>query len=233
MMIQDNLLPKKVGILVDVRAGKAMPFARDKLSAIDKYPITGEVAVNYLGLATDEQADRRHHGGHLKAVHQMPLTTYDKINVQFGLSAAVGALGENLTVITPDVAPIMQEDNVCIGDIYQYGDDDNHVQLRIVQPRRPCFKINDQLGQYGIASWMCKQGISGWYFQVVRDGYLSIGLPVYLVERPYPFADLATLWQLVNQKTRIPIQTVEQWLAIDCLDESWKQALYKKRVLQS
>ena len=73
-------LPQFIGTLTEVRAGKAEPFTREKLSAINKYPVTGEVAVNYMGLETDEQADRRHHGGYLKAVHQMPITTYQKIN---------------------------------------------------------------------------------------------------------------------------------------------------------
>lgn len=71
--------------------------------------------------------------------------------------------------------------------------------------------------------------MAGWYFQVVQDGNLTQNLPVYLVERPYPFADLATLWQLANQKDRIPVDTVNQWLAIDCLEDSWKEKLYKKR----
>ena len=73
-------------------------------------------------------------------------------------------------------------------------DDVDNLQLRIVQPRRPCYKINDQIGQFtkvpNIAAWVSKQGISGWYFQVVTDGLINADLPVYLIERPYPFATL-------------------------------------------
>lgn len=223
-----NDLPFLIGTLSEVRAGKVDYFARDKLSAINKYPVQGEVAVNYLGLVTDEQADRKHHGGYLKAVHQMPITTYAKINEAFGMNVAVGTLGENLTVLTPDEP--MQEHNVCIGDVYRFGEDDaSSVKLRIVQPRRPCFKINDQLGRYEVASFISQQGIAGWYFQVAQDGNLSAGLPVYLVARPYAFADLATLWQLANQKGKLPADVVERWLAIDCLEDSWKAILAKKR----
>lgn len=221
-------LPQFIGTLSEVRTGKADYFARDKLSAINKYPVKAPVAVSYMGLATDEQADRRHHGGYLKAVHQMPTTTYQKINAQFDLNVEIGALGENLTVMT-DNQP-MQENNVCIGDIYRYGEDDStSVKLKIVQPRRPCFKINDQVGHYEVAKFITEQGIAGWYFQVAQDGELVQGLPVYLVERPYPFADLATLWQLANQKEKIPETVVNQWLAIPCLEDSWKEVLYKKR----
>ena len=39
-------LPLHVANLVCVRAGKAMPFTRDEMSAIDKAPIAAPVAVN-------------------------------------------------------------------------------------------------------------------------------------------------------------------------------------------
>ena len=234
-------LPLHIANLVCVRAGKAMPFAREQMSAIDKAPIKESVAVNFMGLSTDEQADRRHHGGPLKAVHQLATSTYDKINTEFGLKVRVGTLGENLTTEAVNGLPAMDESTVCIGDVFQYGQDEiingnggDSVQLRIVQPRRPCYKINDQIGQFklnkvpNIASWVTKQGIAGWYFQVVRDGMINTDLPVYLIERPYPFATLEKLWQLANSKEKFDAEVIEPWLAIECLEESWKKVLAKK-----
>ena len=231
-------LPLHIANLVCVRAGKAMPFAREQMSAIDKAPIKAPVAVNFMGLSTDEQADRRHHGGPLKAVHQLATSTYDKINTEFGLKVRVGTLGENLTTEAVDGLPAMDESTVCIGDVFQYGDEQvngsDSVQLRIVQPRRPCYKINDQIGQFklnkvpNIASWMTKQGIAGWYFEVVRDGMINTDLPVYLIERPYPFATLEKLWQLSNSKEKFDAEIIEPWLAIKCLEDSWKTVLAKK-----
>lgn len=233
-------LPLHIANLVCVRAGKAMPFAREQMSAIDKAPIEAPVAVNFMGLTTDEQADRRHHGGPLKAVHQLPVATYEKINAEFGLKVRVGTLGENLTTEAVNGLPAMDESTVCIGDIFQYGgqygniDTNDSVQLRIVQPRRPCYKINDQIGQFklnkvpNIASWVTKQGIAGWYFQVVRDGMINTDLPVYLIERPYPFATLEKLWQLANSKEKFDAEVIEPWLAIECLEDSWKTVLAKK-----
>ena len=234
-------LPLHIANLVCVRAGKAMPFAREQMSAIDKAPIKESVAVNFMGLTTDEQADRRHHGGPLKAVHQLATSTYDKINTEFGLKVRVGTLGENLTTEAVNGLPAMDESTVCIGDVFQYGQDEiingnggDSVQLRIVQPRRPCYKINDQIGQFklnkvpNIASWVTKQGIAGWYFQVVRDGMIHADLPVYLIERPYPFATLEKLWQLANSKEKFDAEVIEPWLAIECLEDSWKTVLAKK-----
>lgn len=215
-----------------------MPFAREQMSAIDKAPIKEAVAVNFMGLTTDEQADRRHHGGPLKAVHQLPVATYEKINAEFGLKVRVGTLGENLTTEAVNGLPAMDESTVCIGDVFQYGDEQvngsDSVQLRIVQPRRPCYKINDQIGQFklnkvpNIASWVTKQGIAGWYFQVVRDGMIHADLPVYLIERPYAFATLEKLWQLSNSKEKFAAKVIEPWLAIECLEDSWKTVLAKK-----
>ena len=237
----NQTLPLHIANLTCVRAGKAMPFAREQMSAIDKAPIKEAVAVNFMGLTTDEQADRRHHGGPLKAVHQLPVATYEKINAEFGLKVRVGTLGENLTTEAVNDLPAMNESTVCIGDVFQYGQDEiidgnggDSVQLRIVQPRRPCYKINDQIGQFklnkvpNIASWVTKQGIAGWYFEVVRDGMIQADLPVYLIERPYPFATLEKLWQLSNSKEKFAAKVIEPWLAIECLEDSWKTVLAKK-----
>ena len=236
----NQTLPLHIANLTCVRAGKAMPFAREQMSAIDKAPIEAPVAVNFMGLTTDEQADRRHHGGPLKAVHQLATATYDKINAEFGLKVRVGTLGENLTTEAVNGLPAMDESTVCIGDIFQYGgqygdiDTNDSVQLRIVQPRRPCYKINDQIGQFklnkvpNIASWVTKQGIAGWYFEVVGDGMIHADLPVYLIERPYPFATLEKLWQLSNSKEKFAAKVIEPWLAIECLEDSWKTVLAKK-----
>ncbi|WP_438012129.1 MOSC domain-containing protein [Psychrobacter raelei] len=224
--------PLHIATLSCVRAGKAMPFTREQLSAINKIPVKQPVAINYMGLVSDEQADRRHHGGHLKAVHQMSTATYDRLNIEFGLKLEPGLLGENLTTTPVLGTDNLTEANVCIGDVYQYGDGESAVQLCIVQPRRPCYKINDQIGvtasHRNIASWITQQGLSGWYFKVVKEGVIDNGMPVYLIERPYPFATLQSLWQLTNSKEPIEASIIEPWLGIDCLEESWKKALIKK-----
>ena len=230
--INSQTLPCHIATLKSVRTGKALPFTREQLSAINKAPIKQPVAVNYLGLVTDEQADRRHHGGHLKAIHQMSPATYDRLNQEFQLKLSIGLLGENLTTVPVSGADDMTEANVCIGDVYQYGDGNDCVQLRVVQPRRPCYKINDQIGmaasKRNIASWVTSQGISGWYFQVVKDGIMDHELPVYLIERPYPFATLEKLWAIANDKKGIDKAIIERWLAIECLESSWKKMLAKK-----
>lgn len=108
----NDTLPLHIATLTCVRAGKAMPFAREEMSAIDKAPVKAPVAVNFMGLTTDEQADRKHHGGPLKAVHQLAPATYDKINAEFDLNVRVGTLGENLTTEAVNGLPEMTESTV-------------------------------------------------------------------------------------------------------------------------
>lgn len=224
----DTDLPKFIGTLTTVRTGKVEPFVRG-VSAINKTPITGSMAVTLLGLSEDEQAEHKFHGGHLKALHQIPISTYEAINQEFGLTSHVGSLGENLTIST--TGEPMCERNVCIGDVYQFGTDDDSVQVRLVQPRRPCYKINDKLGNPNVSYFVARLGIAGWYYQVVRTGVIGADMPVYLVARPYAFADLATLWGLINQKGRIAKDVADKWLAIDCLEDSWKQKIADKRAM--
>ena len=78
---------------------------------------------------------------------------------------------------------------------------------------------------------MSKQGIAGWYFQVVLDGMIQADVPVYLVERPYPFATLEKLWQLSNSKEKFDAEVIEPWLAIECLEASWKKVRDKTTVV--
>jgi len=49
-----------------------------------------------------------------------------------------------------------------------------------------------------------------------------------LIERPYPFATLEKLWQLSNSKEKFNSEFIEPWLAIECLEDSWKVVLAKK-----
>ena len=57
-------------------AGSIQPFARGEGSAIVKAPVPGPVRVTRLGLCGDDQADKVHHGGLDKAIHQPHLENF-------------------------------------------------------------------------------------------------------------------------------------------------------------
>lgn len=168
-----NELTKKIGTVERLQIGQSLPFAREQVSAINKYMVD-EVEVTTLGFVGDEQADQFFHGGQLRAVHQMPKNVYFLIKEKFPkLTLYEGLLGENLIIAN------MDETNVCIGDIYQIGS----VQLQVTRPRRPCWKIDSQLNMRGVAKYLLDCGCAGWYYRVLQTGQIKQGDTCNLLNR--------------------------------------------------
>lgn len=120
-----------------VLTGRVAPLGvKGAASAIAKTPVVGPVAVGPLGLAGDEQADRRVHGGPEKAVHHYAL---DHAAAWRGdlpglrdLLEQPGAFGENFSTHG------LTEHDVCVGDLWRVGS----ALLQVSQARQPCFKLN-------------------------------------------------------------------------------------------
>lgn len=206
------------GHVTRLQVGEALPFAREQTSAINKARVEA-VEVTTLGFVGDEQADQFFHGGQIQAVHQMPLRAYALIAEAFPqVTCHEGMLGENLIVSG------MQEDNVCIGDVFEIGG----VRLQITRPRRPCWKIDAQLDQRGVASFLQDQGCVGWYYRVLQTGAMREGDSCLLVSRDWPFASLARLWTLCNNDRLRDADEIRQWLDIPVLEQSFKQVLAKR-----
>ncbi len=66
-------------------------------TAIDKRPVTGDVAVGPLGLAGDEYADKANHGGIDQAVYAYAREDLDWWTEQLGRELRDGIFGENVT----------------------------------------------------------------------------------------------------------------------------------------
>src|SRR5687767_14508761 len=84
-------------------------------TAIDKRSVAGRVAVNWDGLAGDEQADTKFHGGRDKAVY-----AYSRADAAFwarelARDVPAGAFGENLTVADLDVTGAVVGEHWAIG----------------------------------------------------------------------------------------------------------------------
>lgn len=206
------------GVVSRLQIGEALPFAREQTSAINKYPVD-RVRVSTTGFEGDEQADPFFHGGQFQAIHQMPARVYDLIRAQFpAVVVYEGMLGENLIISG------MQESGVCIGDTYQIRD----VLMQVTRPRRPCWKIDAQLNQRGVARFLQEQGCVGWYYRVLQTGEMAVQDTCHRVLRPWPFATLERLWEIYNDKDfRDPVE-IARWLAIDALERSFKEVLRKR-----
>ncbi len=151
--------------------GTARPFNGAETSAIAKRPREGIVQILKDGLAPDEQADRRVHGGPEKAVHLYPLDHHDVWRSELTDPAALklldepGAFGSNLAV--SDIA----ESEVHIGDRFRLGS----ALLEVNQPRQPCWKVDHRFGIKGMTATIVRTGRCGWYFRVLEAGDCQAG----------------------------------------------------------
>jgi len=149
----------------------------------------------------------------------MPTKVYGLIKAAFPkVIIYEGMLGENLIVSD------MDEDTVCIGDVFRIGT----VQIQVTRPRRPCWKIDSQLNQSGVAKFMQDQGCVGWYYRVLVTGTMQMGDACILLQRNYPKATLTHLWQIYNDKGFKDRAEIESWLANPALERSFKDVLRKR-----
>lgn len=155
-----------------VCTGTARPFNGAETSAIMKRPREGAVQVLADGLAPDEQADRRVHGGPEMALHLYPLDHHAFWRGQIGdspLLAEPGAFGSNFAVSG------LTEDEVHIGDRFRLGPKASGALIEISQPRQPCWKIEHRFGHKGMVAAIIRTGRCGWYFRVVQPGEVTAG----------------------------------------------------------
>lgn len=151
-----------------VCTGTARPFNGAETSAIAKRPREGVVQVLSEGLAPDEQADRRVHGGPEMALHLYPLDHHEWWRGEIGDHPALdepGGFGSNLAVSG------LTEEMVHIGDRFRLGS----AVIEISQPRQPCWKIEHRFGHKGMVAKIIASGRCGWYFRVIEAGEVQAG----------------------------------------------------------
>ncbi|KPF64523.1 MOSC domain-containing protein [Porphyrobacter sp. AAP60] len=151
-----------------VCTGTARPFNGAELSAITKRPREGTMQVLRDGLAPDEQADRRVHGGPEMALHLYPLDHHAFWRATIGDHPALdepGGFGSNLAVSG------LTEEHVHIGDRFRLG----AALIEVSQPRQPCWKIEHRFGAKGMVAAIIRTGRCGWYFRVIDNGEVAAG----------------------------------------------------------
>lgn len=144
-------------------------------TGIDKSPITKSLYLFKGGLAGDECADQQHHGGLDRALHQYPIEHYNYWRQKHGETRQWQApgMGENLS------STGMTENNVCIGDQYQWGE----AIIEVSQPRSPCFKLNKRWDIEGLSLEMQNLSLCGWLYRVLQPGFVSIHESLILIHR--------------------------------------------------
>lgn len=169
-------------------------------------------------LQGDAVADKKNHGGPEKAVFAYPIKHYDYWKKDLGLdSIGVGGMGENLAVLEAD------EFSVCIGDSYKFGD----AVIQVSQPRRPCWKPARRYRVMDFALRIQNSGRTGWYYRVLKEGYVWSGIELELIERPYPKWTVARCND-VMYVYKDDLQLAEELASCELLSENWKRSLNRR-----
>jgi MOSC domain-containing protein YiiM len=151
---------------VNVFTGKVRDYDGSRPSAIAKVQVDGELTLTDVGLAGDEQAEKKIHGGPERALCHYPREHYQHWITAFPEQAdlfVAPAFGENLSTEG------LTENNVFIGDIFRWGD----ALIQVTQPRSPCFKLNYHFGISDMSARLQTAGKTGWLYRVVLAGQVS------------------------------------------------------------
>jgi MOSC domain-containing protein YiiM/ferredoxin-NADP reductase len=175
-------------LLLQVRTGKVKPL--DGLpvqSGIYKHPRAGPVKVSALGCEGDEHAFRP--GDLDKALMHYCSQHYPLWKAEQAQSAhhfMPGSFGENI------VSSCANERNICIGDVLSIGEE---VLVQVSEPRGPCFKLNHRFDMKNMSRLSQDLGRTGWYYRVIREGFIQEGDRIVLRERSYPKWTIANVQQ--------------------------------------
>ncbi len=156
-------------------------------TGIFKQPVDGRVMMRSLNLDGDRQADLTVHGGVEKAIYAYPIEHYAHWRQELPEEDLPwGAFGENLTIEG------LSETTVNIGDRFRIGT----AEVRVTQPRFPCFKLNLKFGRDDMAKRFLDSRLSGIYFSVVQEGEVGAGDAIELVSRDENNVTVADIVQI-------------------------------------
>lgn len=143
-------------------------------SAINKRPVTDQVAVRLLGLDGDEQADKEHHGGREQALYAYAREDLDWWTEQLGRELPNGMFGENLTTAGIDVSAAL------IGETWRVGS----ALVQVTAPRVPCVTFKSWLDEPHWVKRFAAAGRPGAYLRVLSEGSLQAGDDLTVLSRP-------------------------------------------------
>lgn len=190
------------------------PLARPFTSAIWKVPVLGPVALGPLGLEGDAVADRKHHGGHWRALLMYSADHYPRWRAEWGDNVGPGAFGENLTVEG------LEEATACLGDRYRIG----AAELVVTSPRTPCHVLARRHGIKDLVATVKANHRHGWYLRVAVQGTLEAGMGVELLARPHPDWPVtraaAVKWQAGTRRAE-----AEALMGCEALIPEWREEL--------
>ncbi|WP_043640575.1 MOSC domain-containing protein [Nonomuraea candida] len=178
-------------------------------TAIDKRAVAHRVAVLANGLAGDERADQKHHGGLDHAIYAYAREDYDWWEGRLGRELRDGRFGENLTTSGVDVNGALSGERWRVGTAV----------LEVTRPRTPCVVFRNWMDEPGWLKRFTAAGRPGAYLRVVEPGELGPGDEVEVVSRPEAGVSVAD-WFLARHGDRDALRRI---LAVPGHDATWDE----------
>jgi MOSC domain-containing protein YiiM len=172
-------VPARV-LSINVGRPVAAPWAGDLgVTAIHKRPLDGPVRVEELGVAGDQVADVKHHGGVHQAVYAFAREDLDLWGERLGRDLPAGQFGENLTTVGIDV------NEALVGERWRVGT----AEFEVADVRIPCNVFKGWIGESGLdnKAWVKRftaEARPGPYLRVTRPGTITAGDALTVVHRP-------------------------------------------------
>ena len=169
-------------------------------------------------LEGNAQADTKNHGKPDQSVLLYAAAHYPLWRAELGLpDIGPGGFAENLTIAG------LSEETACIGDIYAIG----KARIQVTGPRYPCWKIERRWGLEGLTARVAETGRTGWYCRVLQEGMVEPGLPVEVVERPYPEWTVALTNDFGHSRNN-DIQKAKALATCPLLNEFWQKLVVRR-----
>ena len=173
----------------------AVPDRRPNRSGIDKRPVEGRVAVGRLGLDSDVQANRKHHGGEGQAVYAYAQEDADWWAAELDRELPAGRFGENLRTTGLDLT------GAVLGERWRVGT----TLLEVTASRTPCANFERFWGVPQLVRRFAAHGATGAYLRVLETGDVGAGDAVEVVSRPDHGVTVGLLFRATTtQRRRLP-----------------------------
>jgi MOSC domain-containing protein YiiM len=163
--------------VVSVNRGKIKDYVEGVKSgqtAIDKRPAADRVAVGWLGLDGDEQADKENHGGTEQALYVYAREDLDWWTEQLGREVRDGMFGENITTAGIDVSAAL------IGETWRLGT----AVVQVTSPRIPCSVFKTWMDEPHWVKRFAAARRPGGYLRVLAEGTVGAGDEITVLSRP-------------------------------------------------
>lgn len=201
--------------IIGIFAGEPRELRPGRDSAIDKHPLPGPAQITPLGILGDHQADRVKHGGPERALLHYCARHYavwaEELPGAPGHLLQPPGFGENIS------SPLLDEEQVCIGDIYRLGS----ARVQVAQPRSPCWKLNARFGVEDLAKRVQDTQRCGWLYRVLAPGEALPGDTIQLEDRPHPGFSVARVMRALYCEPPDP-QLLVRIAGLEALSANWR-----------